>query len=65
MYQNINSSVPTVGYVRGIDVWYIGCLIFIFIPLMAYALAGFAFRNREQMTVKGRDMTEKMDQIAL
>ncbi len=64
MYQNINNSVPTVGYVRGIDVWYIGCLICIFIPLMIYALSVFEFGKQGQVGFKNK-FAEKVDKVSV
>ncbi len=58
MYQQATGSTQIVGYIRGIDVWYTGCLVFMFIPLVAYALCVFYFENEKDAI--GKTMLDKI-----
>ncbi len=43
-YGILARSLPKVGYIKGTDLWLVGCIIVIMIPIMESTVVGYLFR---------------------
>ncbi len=48
-YGIIASSLPKVGYIKGSDVWLMGCLILIMVPMIESTIVGNLYRRANKI----------------
>ncbi len=49
-YGTVSRSLPRVGYLKGIDIWMLGCLGLIFFGMLVYSILAYIMWNSDNGT---------------